>query len=337
MIEKLLRPHIQNLKPYVSAKSMAPERLPICLDANESPLGTYRSYPDGNATDLKKAIAHQKNSLPEQIFVGNGSDEVIDLLIRLFCRPQKDAICCLSPTYSMYAILAAQHEVKTIDVPLNEDFSLPHAQLMAVLEEQRPKILFLCSPNNPTGNSMENMEAIVHQFKGIVVVDEAYIDFSKEPSLSSKINQYPNLVVLQTLSKAWGMAALRIGMAFSNEKIINWLHLIKPPYNIGGVHQNLAIQVLQETIDFEEQVRILVAEREKMRVALQRIACVVQVFPSEANFFLVAFKDKKLAFQRLKDTGILVRDRSSQVENCLRITIGTSRENEMVLNVLSEI
>lgn len=341
----LLRDNVSRLKPYSSARDEAPpsdRATRIFLDANENSLGSpletaYHRYPDPRPAALLAALAHLKSVTPEQIFVGNGSDEAIDLLIRAFCVPGRDHIVIAPPTYGMYAVQADIHGVETRRVPLNTDFTLDTEGIIQAADA-RSKILFLCSPNNPTGNVLAKADVghMLHRFPGIVVIDEAYIDFSSTPSWMSELQQYPRLVILQTLSKAWGLAGLRIGMAFAHPEVIAVLNKIKYPYNINLATATLAVQALEHQAQVQETISILNAERRRLSVALSALKVVEKIFPSEANFLLIKVTDADAVYQFLAGEGVIVRNRSREIhcEGCLRITIGSPAENDRLLALL---
>jgi histidinol-phosphate aminotransferase len=332
----LVRPHLLNLQPYSSARdefdqSNVEKDKFIYLDANESPYNTdYNRYPDPYQHQLKKKLASIKKVQPEQIFIGNGSDEAIDLIIRLFCN-DGDNIIIPSPTYGMYKVSAEINNVKLKTCLLNDDFSLPN-----IKTDTDTKVVFLCSPNNPSGNSLD---IDLDSFNCIVVVDEAYIDFSTRPSFVNQLDNYPNLIVLQTLSKAWGLAGIRLGMAFAHPKIISLLNKIKPPYNINTATQKVALEALDRQNETDERVRSILFERMRVAKLLLNLKSVKKVYPSDANFLLVRIDDARDVYTKLVSEGIVVRDRSQVrlCEDCLRITIGTHEENEKLLAVLRKL
>lgn len=333
-----LRPHIRSIKPYSSARHEFTGEASIFLDANENPFkNSYSRYPDPDQYKLKVLLSELKNTDVKRIFIGNGSDEAIDLLIRAFCEPDIDQIITTPPTYGMYKVCAAINNVTNIEVPLAKDFSIPVDEILSQINEHT-KIIFLCSPNNPTGNSipMEIIGEILDRSGILVVVDEAYIDFSPHESVS-KLKKYNNLIVLQTLSKAYGLAGLRLGLAIGPEEIISILNRIKPPYNISSASQQEAIQILREN-HWKEQIMIILRERENLRKELTVLSCVIKVFHSDANFLLVQMIDPKACYQFLKANGIIVRDRSDEINcsGCLRITIGTPEENKQLIKVLKK-
>ncbi len=336
-VEKLIRKNIKSLLPYSTARDEAGKGYDIYLDANESPWnnGTNR-YPDPFQKELKKVISGIKNLPGERIFVGNGSDEAIDLLFRIFCQPGADNVVAAGPSYGMYKVESGINDIEFREVLLRSDFSLDSEALLNSTDN-RTKIIFLCSPNNPSGNllEVESVEKIAREFKGILVIDEAYIDFSETQSFIGRLDDYPNMVVLQTLSKAWGMAGLRVGFAFASEKIISVMSKVKYPYNIGSDTLERVLGALGKPID--SRVELIIRERKRISKLLAENPDVEKVFPSDANFLLVKFKDCKQIYNKLLNNGIVVRDRSSLplCEETLRITVGTPQENDSLLRVLS--
>ncbi len=333
-IQSLIRPNILNLKPYASARDEFEGKANVWLDANENPNDNgLNRYPDPHQADLKWAMAREKKLNPDQIFFGNGSDEVIELLMRAFCEPGQDKILQFSPTYGMYRVSADINNVDVLDVPLTSDFQLDLDAAREVIKAESPKLIFICSPNNPTGNLMA-VEAIEELLKSdaIVVVDEAYMDFSSQPSWTIRLSEFNNLLVMQTFSKARGMASIRLGMGLGNPEIIAVLDKIKPPYNVNGLTQDVALKSLSK---FDEKVvEELVEEREKLESALPKLDQVIRIHPTEANFILTEFRDAKGTYELLAKNGVVVRDRSKQIANCLRITVGTPQENEKLLTLL---
>lgn len=334
-LKRLVRPNIIALKPYSSARDEFKGEARIFLDANENSLGSpltkwYNRYPDPLQWEVKQKISGIKATKPENILLGNGSDECIDLLIRAFCEPGQDNIVICPPTYGMYEVYAHINNVAVKPVPLTRAFQLNLEALEAAVDGDT-KIIFLCSPNNPTGNSLdrEDVEMILNNFDGLVVVDEAYINFSRQRSFIPDLADYPNLVVLQTFSKAWGLAALRLGMTIASEAIISILNKIKPPYNINQATQELALKALDNLEDVNAMIQELVASRAQLANTLASLPGVIQVYPSDANFILVKVPDANGLYQYLVDGGIIVRNRSSVTlcEGCLRITVGTEKEN----------
>jgi len=336
-IRNLIRPNILISEPYSSARDEFQGEAFIFLDANESPFGQTNRYPDPYQRALKKMISTTKQISESQIFLGNGSDEIIDLLIRIFCVPGKDCIASLYPTYGMYEISAQINDVKTHKIFLNADFQMDKDQVIKLLNNFQPKILFICSPNNPTGNCINDIGYILDNYSGILVIDEAYIDFSNQESFTKRLCSYPRLIILQTMSKAWGAASLRIGMAFSHPDLINILNKIKPPYNIGQINQEMACSILNNYDEVSTNIASLKAQRYRLAELLQSFKYVQKVFPSEANFILVKVIEPDRIYKFLLSRGIVVRNRSKIIEGCLRITIGTEDENTNLINALKEL
>ena len=335
-IEALVRPNIRQLCPYSTARDEFSGRLGVFLDANESPYPTgWNRYPDPRQKELKARIAPIKGVKVDNIFLGNGSDEAIDLVFRVFCTPGLDNVVAISPSYGMYEVAADINDVAVRHVPLGDDFSLPVEDLLAACDA-RTKAIFLCSPNNPSGNAIPNETVfdILGRFHGIVVVDEAYIDFCSVPSLLPALERFPNLIVLQTFSKARGMAALRLGMAFSQPYIIRLMSMVKYPYNINGSTQRLALEALGKPIDRE--VAEIVAQRIRLAHKFLRFTCIRRTFPSEANFLLVKVDDADALYAHLIADGIIVRNRTKVpgCKDCLRITVGLPEENDRLLESL---
>lgn len=337
--ENLLRPNIKNLKPYSSARDEYTGEASVFLDANENPFNNpYNRYPDPLQRKLKDRIAIIKQVGPGNIFLGNGSDEAIDLVIRAFCEPGIDNIISISPTYGMYQVAADINNVEVRKVLLTPGFELDTKALLNRADENS-KIMFICSPNNPTGNCFREADVLLllEEFPGIVVIDEAYIDFAPDKSLLPKLNNYPNLVILQTFSKAWGMAGIRLGMAFAKPSIINVFSKIKYPYNINILTQEKALEQLAENTNMRKWVDELLEEREKMVSALQEISLVRHVYPTDANFVLIRVNNPGSVYNYLVENKIIIRDRSNVAlcEGCLRLTIGTPGENKMLLEALN--
>ena len=329
------------MKAYSSARDEFKGEADIYLDANENPYPSYYNrYPDPLQRKVKDALAPLKGTTPENIFLGNGSDEAIDLLIRSFCEPHRDSILILEPTYGMYTVCANVNAVSVQSVSLTKSFDIDIEATLKTIDSTT-KIIFACSPNNPSGNLL-NQQAVLQlleQFSGLVVVDEAYIDFAESESFISLLNKFENLVVLQTFSKAWGLAGLRLGMCYASSDIINILNKVKYPYNINIQTQTLALEALHNSLRKDIEVKQLIRERKKLATSLSTLPMVRKVFNSEANFLLVQVQDAKAVYQFLSNKGIIVRDRSSilHCENCLRITIGTPEENQQLLATLKEI
>lgn len=342
-LHKLVRNNIQALVPYSSARDEFSGKAKVFLDANENSLGSpltkwYNRYPDPHQQKLKQAISIVKNLPVEKIFLGNGSDECIDILYRCFCNPGKDNVVICPPTYGMYEVSANINDVEARKCPLTEDFQLNLIHLENLIDTNT-KLVWICSPNNPTGNSIQrsDIEMLLNNFDGIVVVDEAYINFSRQYSLIKDIDEYPNLVVLQTLSKAWGLAALRLGMAFASAQIIEIMNKVKPPYNINQATQELAIKALEEIGQVNDMIKELVAMRTALIQVFKQIPIVEKVYPSDANFILVKFKEARKLYEFLLSKEIVVRDRSNVpgCQNCLRITVGTEQENTQLIDAIA--
>lgn len=344
-LDSILRDNIKRLVPYSSARDEFKGEASVYLDANENSFGSplpvnYHRYPDPLQWKVKYRLAEIKGVPPQNIFLGNGSDEAIDILYRAFCRPGIDNVVLCPPTYGMYEVSANINDVTVRKASLTPEFQLDLEAIEAAVDENT-KLIFICSPNNPTANAInrQDIEAVLNNFDGIVVIDEAYINFSRQRSFIQELTEYPNLVVMQTLSKAWGLAALRVGMAFASEDIINVFNKIKPPYNINQASQELALQALDNIEQVNGWIKETVEERAKLEAELVKLPVVEQVYPSDANFLLVKTVDPKGIYNRLVQDGIIVRDRS-KVElcaGCLRITIGTPEENVTLLNTLKSI
>jgi len=341
-LNKLLRENIRQLVPYSSARDEFKGEAKVFIDANENSLGSpltkwYNRYPDPLQWKVKEAISRIKGIPPQHIFLGNGSDECIDILFRAFCIPGKDNVIINPPTYGMYEVSAHINDVEVRRAVLREGFQLDLVHLENLVDEHT-KIIWICSPNNPTANSMDrqDIEVVLNNFPGLVVVDEAYINFSRHKSFIQELSDYPNLVVLQTLSKAWGLAGLRLGMAFASEAIIDVYNKVKPPYNISQATQELALRALEEVEQVNEMIRLLVTMREQLARDLAALPLVRTVYPSDANFLLVKTVDAPAIYEYLLGQGIVVRDRSrvDLCEGCLRITVGTEQENAALLSAL---
>lgn len=341
-LDRLLRDNIRKLVPYSSARDEFKGEAQVFLDANENSLGSpltrwYNRYPDPHQWKVKEAISKIKGIGPQHIFLGNGSDECIDLLYRAFCVPGKDNVIINPPTYGMYEVSANINDVEVRRAVLLDDFQMDLVHLENLVDDNT-RMIWICSPNNPTANSMnrQDIEIVLNNFPGLVIVDEAYINFSRHKSFIQELSDYPNLVVLQTMSKAWGLAGLRIGMAFASEAIIDVYNKVKPPYNISQVNQELALKALEEVGQVNDMIRHLVTMREKLAGDLAGLPLVLTVYPSDANFLLVKVENARGVYEKLLADGIVVRDRSKVVlcEDCLRITVGTEKENVEVVEAL---
>jgi len=335
-LQELVRPNIQALQPYQSARSLHQGEGLLMLDANESPFGEgLNRYPDPYQRKLKGKIARIKNMPESHIFLGNGSDEAIDLLIRIFCEPGQDSILTFTPGYSMYKVSAGIQNAGVLELPLTQTFQLPMKAMLEAGRNPCVKLVFATSPNNPTGNTVDrqDLELLCQSFDGMVILDEAYIDFCPEKSVLDLLKVYPNLIVLQTLSKGAGMAGVRLGMAFAQPAVVELLNKVKPPYNLS----RLAIEYALENLDPEKtrrEVALLNEQRGKLKESLEGLAITCKVYPSEANFLLVEFDEPETVFQSLLESGILVRDMGKKIPNCLRLTVGTAEENARLMETL---
>lgn len=337
----MVRENISKLTPYASARDEAEALSGICLDANENPFSNgVNRYPDPHQKALRKELAAIKNVKMEQIILGNGSDEIIDMIFRCYCRPGIDEIIITPPTYGMYKVLAKINDIGCREVLLQPDFSLNVDAILGAVTSNT-KIIVLCSPNNPSGNllSDKDIESILSGFKGWVLLDEAYIDFVPEASWVDRLALYPQLIICQTLSKAWGMAGLRVGMAIADAAVINILKKIKPPYNINQLTQDKALELLQDKSGFKERVEYLQKETARLQTELKKLDLVLKVYQADANFLLVKFQDPNIIYQRLAEQSIIVRNRSSEplCEGCLRISVGLEEENNVLIDCLKSI
>lgn len=338
-LKDLTRPNIWNLKPYSSARDeYKGVEASIFLDANESPYNTpHNRYPDPIQRDLKVTLASIKKVKPENIFLGNGSDEAIDLVFRAFCEPSLDNVVAIDPTYGMYQVCAEVNNVEYRKVLLDEDYQFKADDLLAAADGHT-KLIFLCSPNNPTGNNLccTEIEKLLREFEGLVIVDEAYIDFSDATSFLEQLSRHPNLVVLQTFSKAWASAAIRLGMAFASPEIISIFSKIKYPYNVNLLTQRQASEILLKNHEIDKWVKTLTEEREWLEQEFTKLSCCVHIYPSDANFFLAKVTNAKKIYDYLAGRGIIVRNRSSisLCKDCLRVTVGTHHENTILIETL---
>jgi len=331
----LVRQNILDLKPYAGAAAENKGRKGILLDANENPYGALNRYPDLHQYELRKKLSELNGLSPSNIMIGNGSDELIDMAFRIFCRPGKDKVIICPPTFGMYEVYAQINDAEIISIPLKNDFQPDSQKILETGEEA--KILFLCSPNNPTGNSFKDLEYLIQNFSGIVFLDEAYIDFSTQASLLSKINDYPNLIVSQTFSKARAMAAARIGVIYADKKIISYFQKVRAPFNISRLNTEAALKTLEDKTDFKETINIVLQERKRIENFLAQLPYVKKIYPSDANFILAEFEKADFIHSELAKAGIMVRNRSGQVENCLRISAGTPDENDALMNALENL
>ena len=343
-LQKSVRENIRNLKPYSSARHEFTGKASVFLDANENAYGSpgnkkYNRYPDPLQWQLKFLLAKIKGVPAENICIGNGSDEIIDLAYRIFCNPGKDNVIICEPTYGMYAVYADINYIEIRKVNLTDEFNLDVDGIMSATDNNT-KLLFICSPNNPTGNNMNraDVEVLLNNFPGIIIIDEAYINYSKQKTFIQELTEYPNLIVMQTLSKAWGLAALRLGLCYASLDIIDLFNKVKPPYNINLASQQLALQALQNTAQVNEWIKEVVLQKEKLMHELANFSFVKNIYPSDANFILIKVDDAEILYQFLAEHEIVVRNRTKETgcENCLRISIGTPEENDLLLSTLKK-
>jgi len=342
-LDILVRKNILEMNSYSSARDEFENKKQklVFLDANESPFqNEINRYPNNKHIDLKQTLLELNQLSNGQIVLGNGTDEILDLIMRVFCDPNSDKIITIPPTYGMYDVIAKTNNVENIKVPLKSNFTLNLEELKKSFSE-KTKLLFLCSPNNPTGNSFSRKDLIdlIESFNGVVVIDEAYINFSSNSSLVSLINKYNNLIVTQTMSKAFGMAGIRLGMGFSNNKIVNYINKIKPPYNINLLTEKRALKELKNIDTIKTNIKIILEERNKLIDSLNELSFIIKVYPSDSNFILIKVDDADLRYKQLIEKGIVLRNRSKELlcDNCLRITIGTPYENELLIKNFKEL
>ncbi|MFT5858145.1 MAG: histidinol-phosphate aminotransferase [Flavobacteriaceae bacterium] len=338
-LNKITRANIRRLKPYSSARDEFSGADGIFLDANENPYGEFNRYPDPYQRELKQAISDLRDLDVKNIFVGNGSDEIIDLLFRIFCNPSTDKALTFSPTYGMYDVTAEINDIALIKVELNAAFDVDFQSVEAFISDPTLKLMLICSPNNPTGNCLDlsTIKRILKAFDGIVLIDEAYIDFGDTKSFIDLIDEYPNLIVSQTMSKAWGLAAARVGFAFANSDIIDLLNKVKPPYNVSGLNQSAAINALKKTDAFLQNKNRILREKNRLYSSMNKLEIIKKIYPSQANFFLVETQNADQVYKALVKQKIVVRNRNNVVRNCLRITVGTTSENKRLIQALKSI
>jgi histidinol-phosphate aminotransferase len=336
ILQNIIRKNILALKPYSCARDEFKGDDAIFLDANENPFGVWNRYPDPYQSKVKQKLAQLKGVSDDRIFIGNGSDEVIDLAFRIFCNPGIDRALSFTPTYGMYKVSAAINDVEMIEIPLRNDFQMDLATLIPFFDDKRLKVIFICSPNNPTGNLMNSTDVkfILDNFEGIVFVDEAYIDFAGSHSLISEIDKYPNLIVSQTFSKGRALASARIGLAYSNPEIIGYYNKVKAPYNVSGPNQKVALEALLNEEEYLNRKSVILAEKQRLLKELSKTPLIKKVYHSDANFFLVKVDDADKMYSKLIESKIVTRNRNSVINNCIRITVGTSDENNALLNQL---
>jgi len=336
-ITQFVRKNILELQPYISFRDVNEFSNPVFMDANESPFGEFNRYPDSTHKKIRTQISELKNISSEKIAVGNGSDELIDLIIKIFCEPKKDSVLMMNPSFAMYGFYASINENAVLKLQLDENFEIQKEDFLNISKENQPKIFFLCSPNNPTGNAIEDIEFYIKNFDGIVVVDEAYIEFSDKKSAIELLEKYTNLIVLQTFSKAWGMAGARVGIAYASEEIIKLIYTVKAPYNVNSLSLNLASESLKNINEFKNNLQDILSERAWLNEEFKNIQCIQKVFPTNANFFLIEFKDAENVFFKLLENEILTSKRFPQIPNCIRINVGKREENKQLINVLKTI
>jgi histidinol-phosphate aminotransferase len=334
-LEKLTRPNIRKLSPYSSDRNDTEASGLIYLDANESPTGACNRYPDGMQTRLKAQIGKMKSWPEDQVFIGNGSDEIIDLCFRIFCRPGVDTAVTYGPTFSMYRVIAQLNDVAMEELPLDAGFQPNPVLLQPFRADETARLLLLCSPNNPTGNSFDGLEELVRNFRGITLIDEAYIDFSERPSFLEKLKAYPNVIICQTLSKAHALAGARVGIAFAAKEIIRLFNAARMPYNISTLNQAAALNSLNEEDKFRQRINTMLQERAKVIAALSVNPLVELIYPTDANFILIRVADADRFCRALRQKGILVRSQSSAMPGCVRISIGAPHENERLISVVN--
>ncbi|GAA5088145.1 histidinol-phosphate transaminase [Chryseobacterium ginsengisoli] len=336
-INSLVRKNILELQPYISFRDHNEFENPILLDVNESPYGELNRYPDSTQKKLKQKLSEIKNISADQMAIGNGSDELIDLIIKVFCEPKNDSILMMNPSFAMYGFYASINENKVVKLDLNENFKIIKEDFLNTIIGNQLKIFFLCSPNNPTGNSIDDIEFYVQNFKGIVVVDEAYIEFSGKKSCIELLEEYPNLIVLQTFSKAWGMAGARVGVAYSSKEIIKLINMVKAPYNINSLSLNKITELINIKDNINKNIENTLIEKSWLKNKFREIDCIKKVYPSDANFFLIEFENVEKVYEKLLKKEILTSKRSPQIPNCIRINVGNREENIQLINVLKSI
>ncbi|MCT4172820.1 histidinol-phosphate transaminase [Elizabethkingia anophelis] len=334
-LENLVRPNILKLKPYSSARDEYKGSTGVFLDANENPFGTLNRYPDPYQKEVKEKLSALKSIPVSQIFLGNGSDEVIDLVFRIFCTPGRDKALVFTPTYGMYEVSANINDTELLQLPLNSNFQIDKKSILPFLTDENLKLIFICSPNNPTGNSIENVDFILENFNGIVFVDEAYIDFSTQKSWAEKLSQYPNLIISQTFSKARGLAAVRVGIAYSSPEIIALFNKTKPPYNVSQLNQEAALMALLDNKRYQSEIKTILGEKERLEKELLQLSVIKKIYPSDANFILVEVNDADGIYNNLVQQKIITRNRNSVIASCIRITIGTTEENNQLIAALN--
>jgi histidinol-phosphate aminotransferase len=337
-LENIVRKNICSLNAYSSARDEFTGDQGVFLDANENPYGSLNRYPDPYQRELKDLLSKRLDIPSTNLFIGNGSDEVLDLVFRVFCAPSTDKALTFIPTYGMYKVLSDINDVELLESDLTDDFNIDLDSVQEYLNNPKLKLILICSPNNPTGNTLEldTLENILNVFNGVVLVDEAYMDFNPEKSAIELIDKYPNLIVSRTMSKAWGLAGARIGMAISNPGIITYLNKVKPPYNVSTLNQKAAIEALKKQADFDENKKCIMEEKDKLMSSLLSIPQVKKIYPSDTNFLLVEVENADELYDQLVKKRIIVRNRNRQVKNCLRITVGSENENKLLIETLKK-
>lgn len=335
-LNTLIRENIKSLKPYSSARDEFMGNEGVFLDANENPFGTLNRYPGSDQKDLKTALSKIKGVPVENMFIGNGSDEIIDLIFRIFCNPGIDKALTFTPTFGMFQVAADVNDVALMKVPLTAEFQIDTNDVKPFLNDEQLKMIFICSPNNPTGNcfAKEDIEFILKEFNGIVVIDEAYVDFSDKGSWLKTFQDYPNLIITQTFSKAWALASARIGIAYASTSIIQFLNKVKMPYNISRLNEEAAIAALNDVESFEANKQIILEEKEQLIQELEKIDLIKKIYPSDANFILVEVEDANKTYETLVEQKVITRNRHTLVENSIRITVGRPNENEKLIKAL---
>lgn len=338
-LTSIVRKNILELEPYSSARDEFKGSDGVFLDANENPFGEENRYPDPYQKLLKERLGEYRGIDTSKIFIGNGSDEIIDLAFRIFCNPGKDKALTFSPTYGMYDVSAGINDIELIKLPLTDQFQINLDSLMPYLRRDDLKLIFICSPNNPTGNLLDenSIKTVLSNFNGVAIIDEAYIDFSSSESLIKMVEEYPNLIVLQTFSKAWGLANCRVGIGYANQEIIELLNKVKPPYNVSGGNQLSAIKALENRAFFNVNLLTIKCERIELEKQIRELKFVEKIYPSEANFLLVKVTNADLLYDELVKKRIIVRNRNKVIENCIRITVGTKNENKQLMSALKTI
>lgn len=338
-LKKLVRPNILKLQPYSSARDEFKGSEGVFLDANENPFGTLNRYPDSYQKNLKQKLS-EYNGIPfKNTFIGNGSDEIIDLIYRIFCNPEKDKALTFTPTFGMYQVAADINDTELIKLPLNGEFQINKDDLNSYLKDEHLKLIFICSPNNPTGNCFKekDIQFILENFKGIVIIDEAYADFSGKASWNTTLAKYPNLIVTQTFSKALGLAAARIGIGYASSEIIQLLNNVKLPYNISALNENAAIAAIENKATLKANIQTILEEREKLIQELKKLEIIKKIYPSDANFLLVEVDDANALYTKLVEQKVITRNRNSLVKNSIRITVGKPDENQKLIKALTDL